>query len=88
MLTQPDLLMSKNGDRATEPRSSATENNIGAMITGMLRITGRVEDGVRQPKSRVYLFDASVRNIQMGGVISPCVLLENEIKETLFNTRS
>ena len=52
MLTQPDLLMSggaKNGDRAIEPRSSATENKIGAMITGMLRITGRVEDGVRQP---------------------------------------
>jgi len=42
MLTQPDLLMSKNGDRTTEPRSSATENNIGAMITGMLRITGSV----------------------------------------------
>merc|ERR1712198_349449 len=42
MLTQPDLLMSKNGNRTTEPRSSATENNIGAMITGMLRITGSV----------------------------------------------
>ena len=52
MLTQPDLLMSagsKAGDRAIEPRSSATENNIGLMITGMLRITGRLEDGVRQP---------------------------------------